>query len=344
LTGLRLRDVSVETFSRKIPAMQVRDRLVAAFPEMRVTHQVVVRADPARSGEVRAALAGVSRRAQDDPLFTGEPRMRTSADGRVSTLALSVPYRNDSAPALDSLARLRTDYLPASAGRIPGAEWAVSGDVARLTDYAAHQRDRLPLVLGVLLLATFLMTVLIFRSVVLGLLGVVLNLLSTASAVGVLVLVFQGTWAESLLGFTSTGSVGSRVPLFLVVILFGLSMDYQVFVVSRIREAALAGRPVRRAILAGVTGSASVVTSAAVVMMTVFVSFLFVDLIELKQMGFVLAVGVLLDAFVVRILVLPSALHLLGDLSWWPSRTLRRAGPTGTDRGEVPEGRVAEVG
>jgi putative drug exporter of the RND superfamily len=344
LAGMRLTEISLETYSRDIPAMQVRDRLVAAFPELRVTHQVVVRADAARSGQVLQALADVSRRAQADPLFTGTSRVRTSADERISTLALSVPHRNDSPQALASLAHLRNDYLPAIIGRVPGVEWAVSGDVARFTDYPAHQKSRLPLVLGALLLATFVMTVLVFRSVVLGLLGVVLNLLSTASALGLLVLVFQGTWAEGVLDFDSTGSIGSRVPLFLVVILFGLSMDYQVFVVSRVREAALSGLPARRAVHDGIAGSASVVTSAAVVMVTVFVSFLFVDLIELKQMGFVLAAGVLLDAFVIRILVLPSVLLLLGNLSWWPSRAVPRDAGTGGRRGDVPEGRTAEVG
>jgi RND superfamily putative drug exporter len=171
---------------------------------------------------------------------------------------------------------------------------------------------------------TFAMTTYAFRSVVLGLIGVVLNLLSAAAALGLLVLVFQGTWAEGLLDFHSTGSIGSRVPLFLFVILFGLSMDYQVFVVSRIREAVLTGASTRQAVLDGIHRSASVVTSAAVVMTTVFVSFVFLHIIEMKQIGFVLAVAVLLDAFVVRIMVLPSAMLLLGEASWWPSRQAGR--------------------
>jgi RND superfamily putative drug exporter len=200
----------------------------------------------------------------------------------------------------------------------------VSGDVARYADYPAHQNGKLPLVLGALLLVTFAMTTYAFRSVVLGLIGVVLNLLSAAAALGLLVLVFQGTWAEGLLDFHSTGSIGSRVPLFLFVILFGLSMDYQVFVVSRIREAVLTGASTRQAVLDGIHRSASVVTSAAVVMTTVFVSFVFLHIIEMKQIGFVLAVAVLLDAFVVRIMVLPSAMLLLGEASWWPSRQAGR--------------------
>ncbi|MEU1934942.1 MMPL family transporter [Streptomyces coeruleorubidus] len=325
LAGLKITEMSRDTHSRDIPAMQVYDRLNEAFPEQRVTHQVVVRADASRSPEVGGALREVARRAAADPLFTDASRIRSSADGRTSTLELKVPYLGNSDEAYDSLDRLRDDFLPATVGRITGAEYGVSGDVARYADYPAHQNGKLPLVLGALLLVTFAMTVYAFRSVVLGLLGVGLNLLSAAAALGLLVLVFQGTWAEGLLDFRSTGSIGSRVPLFLFVILFGLSMDYQVFVVSRIREAVLAGVPTRQAVLDGIRSSASVVTSAAVVMTTVFTSFVFLHIIEMKQMGFVLAAAVLIDAFVVRVMVLPAAMLLLGEASWWPSRPGRRS-------------------
>ncbi|MEV6133016.1 MMPL family transporter [Streptomyces violaceusniger] len=338
LAGLKITEMSRDTHSRDIAAMRVYDRLNAAFPEQRVTHQVVVRADAARSGEVGGALRELARRADADPLFAdadpksggtgpkpaGTSRIRTSADHRISVLELKVPYLGNSDQAYDSLDHLRKDYLPATVGRVEGAEFGVSGDVARYADYPAHQNSKLPLVLGALLLVTFAMTTYAFRSVVLGLIGVVLNLLSAAAALGLLVLVFQNTWAEGLLDFHSTGSIGSRVPLFLFVILFGLSMDYQVFVVSRIREAVLAGVSTRQAVLEGIRRSASVVTSAAVVMTTVFVSFVFLHIIEMKQIGFVLAAAVLLDAFIIRIMVLPSAMLLLGEASWWPSRTAGR--------------------
>jgi RND superfamily putative drug exporter len=243
LAGLKITEMSRDTHSREIPAMRVYDRLNEAFPEHRVTHQVVVRADAARAGEVADALRELARRAGDDPLFAGASRVRTSADRRISTLELSVPYLGDSGQAYESLDHLRHLYLPATVGRVPGAEFGVSGDVARYADCPAHQNGKLPWVLGALLLVTFAMTTYAFRSAVLGLIGVGLNLLSAAAALGLLVLVFQGAWAQGLLDFRSTGSIGSRVPLFLFVILFGLSMDYQVFVVSRIREAVLAGPP-----------------------------------------------------------------------------------------------------
>ncbi|MFF3332263.1 MMPL family transporter [Streptomyces sp. NPDC002888] len=325
LAGLKITEMSRDTHSREIPAMRVYDRLNEAFPEHRVTHDIVVRADASRTGEVTGALRRIAELADRDPLFADGSTIRTSTDGRISVLRLKVPYLGNSDEAYDSLDHLRHDYLPATVGRVEGAEYGVSGDVARYADYPAHQNGKLPLVLGALLLVTFAMTVYAFRSVVLGLVGVALNVLSAAAALGLLVLVFQGTWAEGLLDFHSTGSIGSRVPLFLFVILFGLSMDYQVFVVSRIREAVLAGVPTRQAVLDGIRTSASVVTSAAVVMTTVFVSFVFLHIIEMKQIGFVLAAAVLLDAFVVRIMVLPSAMLLLGEATWWPSRAPRGA-------------------
>ncbi|WP_432013545.1 MMPL family transporter [Streptomyces cucumeris] len=325
LTELKITEMSRDTHSREIPAMRVYDRLNEAFPEHRVTHDIVVRADASRAQEVTGALRRLAERTDRDPLFAGSSRIRTSADHRISVLQLKTPYLGNSRQARDSLDHLRHDHLPATVGRVEGAEYGVSGDVARYADYPAHQNSKLPLVIGALLLVTFVMTVYAFRSVVLGLIGVVLNLLSAAAALGLLVLVFQGTWAEGLLDFHSTGSIGSRVPLFLFVILFGLSMDYQVFVVSRIREAALAGVPTRQAVLDGIRTSASVVTSAAVVMTTVFVSFVFLHLIEMKQIGFVLAAAVLLDAFVIRIMILPAALLLLGEATWWPSRPGRGA-------------------
>ncbi|MGI5198042.1 MMPL family transporter [Streptomyces sp. CA-288835] len=341
LGGLKITEMSRDTHSREIPAMQVYDRLNEAFPEQRVTHDIVVRADAARSGEVTAALEKLAQLADGDPLFTGESRVRTSEDRRISVLELNVPHLGNSDEAYDSLDHLRDEYVPTTVGRIAGAEYGVSGDVARYADYPAHQNSKLPLVLGALLLVTFAMTLYAFRSVVLGVLGVVLNLLSAAAALGLLVLVFQGSWAEGLLNFDSTGSIGSRVPLFLFVILFGLSMDYQVFVVSRIREAVLAGVPTRQAVLDGIRSSAGVVTSAAAVMMTVFVSFVFLHIIEMKQIGFVLAAAVLLDAFIIRILILPAAMLLLGEASWWPSRGVRRQAVS--ERQEAAKSAVADL-
>ncbi|MFD9847204.1 MMPL family transporter [Streptomyces parvus] len=324
--GLNLSVLGKDTFSRDIPAVQTYDRLTEAFPERLVQHQVVVRADTARSPQVAQALEELGERAKADPLFAkdADVTVRTSEDGLISSMTLSVPFKPSSSQALDSLDRVRDDFLPETVEKVDGAEAYVTGDIARDVDYLDHQNSKLPLIVGFLLLVTFLVTVAAFRSVVIGLIGIVLNLLSAAAAFGLLVVVFQGDWAQGVLDFNSTGAIGARVPLFLFVILFGLSMDYQVFVVSRIREAALRGKDTRTAVLEGIVSSAGVVTSAAVVMVTVFSSFIFLSLVEMKQMGFSLAVAVLLDAFIVRIMILPSALTLLGKASWWPSRGMRQ--------------------
>ncbi|MFF0433408.1 MMPL family transporter [Streptomyces sp. NPDC004327] len=331
---INITEMSRETHSRAIPAMRTYDRLMAAYPELRAMHQVVVRADAGRAEDVAGALRRLAgRAAAEDPAIGGTPVLRTSADRRVTVLELAVSRSVNSPGARESLARLRTEFVPATVGALPGTEVAVTGEVARYADYPDHQKRKLPLVVGALLLVTFAMTVWAFRSVVLGVVGVVLNLLSAFASLGLLVLVFQNRWAEGLLGFTSTGSIGSRVPLFLFVILFGLSMDYQVFVISRIREARLGGTPTRQAVLTGLSSSAGVVTSAAVVMVTVFAGFAALHLIEMKQIGFSLAVAVLLDAFVIRVFVLPSLMLLLGEANWWPARAIRAAGRAArTDR------------
>ncbi|MFI0943190.1 MMPL family transporter [Streptomyces sp. NPDC021020] len=325
LGGLKLTDIGRETYSRGLPAMQAWDRTNQAFPEQTSMNQVLVKADPGQAGAVAAALRDVAARAKADPVFAGTSTLRTSADHRVTMLELGVPAYVSSDRAHTSLAHLRQDYLPSAFRELPDPEVAVTGDIARFADYPAHQKTKMPLIIGALLLVTFALTVWAFGSLVVGLLGVLLNLLSAGAALGVLTLVFQGSWAEGALGFTSTGSIGSRVPLFLFVILFGLSMDYQVFVVSRIREAVLRGESTRKAVLDGIGSSASVVTSAAFVMVTVFASFVGLHLIEMKQIGFSLAVAVLLDAFVIRVMVLPAALLLLGERAWYPSRAVRRA-------------------
>ncbi|WP_372345330.1 MMPL family transporter [Streptomyces sp. KL116D] len=342
LLGMKLTDMGRETHSRQTQGMPAFDRLNAAFPEVKAMHQIVVRAGADRADEVAGALRDLADRVRHDPGTNGTYTLRTSADRRVTSLVLPVPHYVSTGPAQESLERLRERYVPDTVGRLSGAvETAVTGDVARYADYPAHQKQKLPLIIGALLLVTFAMTVWAFRSVVLGLVGVALNLLSAGASLGVLTLTFQGSWAEGLLDFDSTGSIGSRVPLFLFVILFGLSMDYQVFVISRIREAALRGAGTRRAVLDGVGSSAGVVTSAAFVMVTVFASFVSLHFIEMKQIGFALAVAVLLDAFVIRVLILPALMLLLGVASWWPSRGPARAlrerskAPAGADLANV---------
>lgn len=311
--SMRLGTEGKETFPVSVAAVATYHELTRLFPDQGPKHRVVVQGS---ATDVAAGLTALAARARGDALFTqvGTPDIRTSVDGRTGLLVLAVPYRENSTEAVASLQRLRTQYLP----QLHGVETAVSGEISRGIDYSAHQAQRLPLVIGFGFLATLLVMLVAFRSVVLAGLGVVINMAAVAVAWGVLVLVFQGTWAEQLLGFTSTGFVGSRMPLMTFAILVGLSTDYQIFVVSRIREAVRRGVPTRQAVREGIASTAGVVTSAAVIMISVFVSFLFIDRIEMKQVAVGLTAAVLFDAVVLRILILPAAMTILGERSWWP--------------------------
>lgn len=320
--GMSLKLPGIEDFPRTIPIMQSYDRLTAAFPSKGNAHLVVVRAPAGQAEPVRAALTDLAARTAGDPLFaTGAaPPVRTSGDGSVSTVELPIPYESDAPEVGQSLSRLRTELLPATAGTVPGAEYAVGGFSAVNLDYATHQRQRLPWVIGFVVVLTVVMMAIAFRSVVVALVSGLLNVVSVAAAFGLLTLVFQH--------LTGTGHIVSWVPLFLFVVLFGLSMDYHVFVVSRIREAATAGLGTREAIRVGLIRTAGVVTSAAAVMVAVFSIFATLSLIEMKQLGVGLAAAIAIDATIVRILLLPSAMSLLGRVNWWPSR-LDTARPTG---------------
>ncbi|MET8150462.1 MMPL family transporter [Actinoplanes sp. NPDC049668] len=328
--GMQLKFPGTEDLPRTTPAMQAYDRLAAAYPSNGTSHQVVVRASAAQAGAVKAALTSLATSAGGDALFApveeSGPKIEVSPDGRVSVLSVATPFSSRSDEAGRSLHRLRDDLVPAALAGVPGVTYAVGGDVAGSEDYAAHIWRKLPVVVLFVLVLTFLVMAWTFRSVVVALTSILLNLLSAAAAYGLLVLVFQHTWAEGLLGFTSMGAIVTWLPLFLFVVLFGLSMDYHVFVVSRIREAVRRGVPNRQAVAEGITGSAGVVSSAAIVMVAVFSIFATLSTIDMKQLGVGLAAAILLDATIIRAVVLPSLMTLLGPANWWAPRFMRSRG------------------
>ncbi|MBQ0900685.1 MMPL family transporter [Micromonospora sp. U21] len=334
--GMKLKFPGMEDLPRTTPAMQAYDRLTAAFPSTGTNHVVAVRAPAEQADRVRAALTDLATQAAGDPLFAPTeadgPKIEVSADRRVSVLDVATPYASRDDRSVRSLEKLREDLVPAELRGIPGIEYAVGGSVADSEDYAQHVRDKLPLVMGFVLVLTFLVMVLTFRSVVVAASAIALNLLSAGAAYGLLVLVFQGDWAARPLGFTSMGAIVSWLPLFLFVVLFGLSMDYHVFVVSRIREGIRAGMPNRDAVAYGITSSAGVVTSAAIVMVGVFSIFATLSTIDMKQLGIGLAAAILLDATIIRGVVLPALMTMLGDANWWAPRFLRpRSAPAPTE-------------
>ncbi len=319
--NMKLKATGEEDLPRSIPIMQSYDRLTDAFPSEGTNHVVAVRTDPGHAEQVRAALTDLSGRTQNDPLFapTAEPLVEVSGDGTVAMLDVPTTHAPGTSEGDDSLAKLR-ELVPETVGTVPDVEYAVGGEIAGNADYTNNLSDRMPLVIGFVLLLTFLTMAVTFRSVVVALTALFLNLLSAAAAFGTLTLVFQNTWAEGLLSFESNGAIVAWIPLFLFAVLFGLSMDYHVFVVSRIREGVQRGLSNREAVANGISRSAGVVTSAAIVMMSVFAIFATLSMNEMKQIGVGLAVAVFLDAMIIRVLVLPSLMTLLGKANWWPSK------------------------
>lgn len=343
--GMQLKFPGTEDLPRTTPAMQAYDRLAAAYPSNGTTHLVAVQAPAEQAPAVKAALTQLAASTRGDRLFAAPeqagPEIEVSPDSRVTVLEIATPFSSRSNEAEQSLHRLRETLVPAALGGLSGASYAVGGGVAESEDYAAHVWHKLPIVVGFVLLLTFLVMAWTFRSVVVALTSILLNLLSAGAAYGLLVLVFQNTWAEGVLGFTSMGAIVTWLPLFLFVVLFGLSMDYHVFVVSRIREAVLRGVPNREAVAEGITGSAGVVTSAAIVMVAVFSIFATLSTIDMKQLGVGLAAAILLDATLIRAVVLPALMTLLGPANWWAPRLLRgrgrhAAGGPATGTGDNP--------
>lgn len=320
--GLQLKSADIDDYPRSIPALASYDRLTDAFPAKGTSHEVVVTAEASRAAEVEAALTRLSERAQGSDLFAPQqdPQLRASSDSTVHVINVATPYPANSDEAERSVRLLRDELIPATVGQVSGARSAVGGEVPGSIDYSANVAQKLPWVVGLVLLLTLIVMIVSFRSVVVGLVALVVNLLSAAAAFGLLVLIFQNEWAEGILDFQSSGAIVSWIPLFLFVVLFGLSMDYHVFVVSSIKEAALTGLPIRQAVSDGISRSAGIVTSAAIVMVSVFAIFATLSLIEFKQLGLGLALAVLLDAFVIRGVVLPALMTMLGRGNWWPSK------------------------
>ena len=303
--------------SRDLPVMQTYDRLDAAFPGGSEPAVVAVEAADVTTPAVTAGIAALERAAQRTEGL-GQPITVTRNPS--DTLALvEIPLAGNGTDAVSeaALARLREDVIPATIGATSGTQVNVTGMTAGSKDFNDTMIARLPLVFGFVLGLTFLLLLVTFRSLIIPIKAIVLNLLSVGAAYGVLKLVFQDGHGESLLGFESIGGITSWLPLFLFVILFGLSMDYHVFILSRIREAVTGGMSTDRAIGYGIKQTAGVVTSAAVVMVAVFAIFATLTSLEFKQMGVGLAVAILIDATLVRAVLLPATMKLLGDWNWY---------------------------
>ena len=314
---LKLAQGGPDTFPKSITAVQAYDRMQTAFPGEAMAVDVVVRAPNVTSPQAKAAIAQLEQRAVASGRMYRPFTVDVNQAGTVADITVPIRGKGSDAQSNASLAVLRNEIVPKTVGALPEAEAGVTGFTAQWEDQKQDiKASLLPVVVFVLLFAFALMLV-AFRSIVIAAKAIVLNLLSVGAAYGVLVLVFQHGIGKSLLGFTSTAGIDPVVPLLLFVILFGLSMDYHVFLLSRIREAVQGGAPTDEAVAQGIKSTAGVVTSAAIVMVAVFAVFITLSMLFFKQFGVGLAVAILIDATIVRGVLLPASMKLLGDWNWW---------------------------
>ena len=306
-----------------LPVMQTYERIQTAFPGGPLPAVVAVEATNVGSPQVQAALTDLRKEALATGLMQDPVTVETSPNGNVALV--SIPLAGEGAGDARSeqaLAALREDVLPSTLGTVSGVDYGVTGEVAVSKDFNDLMKERAPYIFGFVLGLAFLLLLVSFRSVVIAAKAIVLNLLSVGAAYGLLVAAFQWGWAESILGFESTDAITSWLPVFMFVILFGLSMDYHVFILSRVREAYDRGLSTEDAVAYGIKRTAGVVSAAAFVMVAVFGIFMTLSTVEMKQAGFGLATAVLIDATIVRAVLLPAAMKLLGDWNWYLPRWL----------------------
>jgi uncharacterized membrane protein YdfJ with MMPL/SSD domain/pimeloyl-ACP methyl ester carboxylesterase len=314
---LRMAEASPDTYPAHLQVVKTYKQMQQAFPGSALPANVVVEAPNVNAPAVREAISRLERRA----LASGrahEPITReVNAAGTVANITIPIDGNGTDRAAGASLKLLRQTLIPQMVGALPETEAGVTGLTAQWKDSGDHIRSALPLVVAFVLVFAFVLMLFAFRSIVVAAKAIVLNCLSVAAAYGILVLVFQHGVGKGLLGFESTVGVSPVIPLLLFVILFGLSMDYHVFIVSRIRERFQDGDSMDESISTGIRSTAGVVTSAAAVMVCVFAVFATLSILFFKQFGVGLASAILIDATIVRGVLLPASMKLLGKWNWY---------------------------
>ncbi|WP_172385397.1 MMPL family transporter [Streptomyces sp. MNP-20] len=304
---------------------------------------LVIAADPAGDP---GALDRLARAVAADPGIASVAPTHIDRGTGIATLVVFPTTSPQDKATADTLARLRTDVLPAAIGHGP-ARAHVGGAAASLSDVGRRTSQRLPVLVAAVLAMSFLLLMPVFRSILVPLKAVLLNLLSIGAAYGIMVAVFQWGWGGALIGLEATVPIVSFIPMFLFAILFGLSMDYEVFLLSRVREEYLRTGDNGTAIVEGVSGTARIITSAALIMVAVFLSFAVAEDPSTKMFGLGLATAIFIDATVVRMVLVPATMTLLGRTNWWLPKWLDRMlprGPVGTDAeaGEAPRPRLVD--
>lgn len=323
--GMKTQQLTLDQeFGDSLPIVQTYNRVNDAFPGGSEPAEVVVKAKDINAPEVRRALADFKRQAVTSGASRGPVDVTMYDAKNVALVSVPLVGGSDMDRATRSLEKLRDEVRPATLGKVDGVRAPVTGQVAGNKDFNDQLMGSVVPVFVFVVVFAFLLMLLSFRSLTVAVTSIVLNLLSVAAAYGILVAVFQHGWGASLVGAEGVGAIVTWLPLFLFVILFGLSMDYHVFVVSRIREARMRGRTTKDAIRHGVVTTAGVVTSAAVIMVAVFAIFGTLSMQSMKQMGVGLAAAVLIDATVIRGVLLPAVMALLGERNWYLPKWLHR--------------------
>ena len=320
---LRIATPGPDTFPKSLAVVKTYNRMQQAFPGKALPANVVVKAPDVNAPAVRKAIAELERRALASGHAQKPITIDTNRDRTIANITVPIEGTGTDAASNASLAALRNVIVPETVGALPNTKAGVTGLTAEWKDQQDQLKSKLPLVVAFVLLFAFGLMLVAFRSIVVAVKAILLNLLSVAAAYGVLVLVFQHGVGKGLLGFSSTAGISPVVPLLLFVILFGLSMDYHVFIVSRIRETFDRGASMDDAIADGIKSTAGVVTSAAAVMVAVFSIFATLSMLFFKQFGVGLAAAVLIDATLVRAVLLPATMKLLGERNWYLPRWLQ---------------------
>src|SRR5918993_356870 len=281
--------------------------------------EVVVEGD-VESASVREGLQGLRRQLGEDPAFRN-PQLETAPDGQLAVVEALVAGDSRDERAVQAVERLRAELVPAELGSA-GVDVYVTGETAEIVDYRELMESWLPIVFAFVLGFSFILLTVAFRSIVVSIKAILLNLLSVGAAYGLIVLVFQKGVGNELFGFPQVDAIEAWLPLFLFSVLFGLSMDYHVFLLSRIRERYTQTGDSSEAVSFGVRTTSRLITGAALIIIVVFAGFATGELVMFQQMGFGVAVALLLDATVIRSVLVPAAMELLGERNWYLPRWL----------------------
>ena len=335
--GMKTQNLTLDQeFGDSLPIVATYERVNEAFPGGSDPAEVVVKADDINSAEVKSAIADFRERAVSSGASRGPVEVKVHDSQNVAFVYVPLVGGSNLDKAEKSLEVIRDEVRPATFGKVDGVEAPVTGQVAGSKDFNDQLVSAVAPVFAFVVVFAFLLMLLSFRSLTIAITSIVLNLLSVGAAYGILVGVFQHGWGASLVGAEGVGAIITWLPLFLFVILFGLSMDYHVFVVSRIREARLRGLTTRNAIQHGVVTTAGVITSAAVIMVAVFAIFGTLSMQSMKQMGVGLAAAVLIDATIIRGVLLPAVMALLGERNWYFPKWLNRLPDLSHDESPEP--------